>query len=274
MNTQKKKSIIEQREMQVRKANEIIQKSRFSLSTQQQKIVLYLISKIKPFDKEFQYYDFSIVEFCKVCGISLTGKNYNDIRQAIKAIADKSMWLDLEDENGTEALIRWIETPVIVKNTGYIKIRLNEAMKPYLLQLKENYTTYELLWTLNFKSKYSIRLYELIKSYHYHELDKYTISFSFDELREKLNSTYTNYKSFKQRVLLPAINEINAFSDKTIELEEIKEGRAHSVKVIQLTLGTKDTIERIQLHEAIQKDLGIDENQVTIWDIVESENNY
>ena len=44
----------------VRKANELIQKSRFSLSLQQQKIILYLISKIQPTDTEFHEYKFEI----------------------------------------------------------------------------------------------------------------------------------------------------------------------------------------------------------------------
>ena len=36
----------------VRKANALIQKSRFSLTTQQQKVILYLISRISPQDKD------------------------------------------------------------------------------------------------------------------------------------------------------------------------------------------------------------------------------
>ena len=40
--------ITDPRERKVTKANELIQKSRFSLSAQQQKIVLFLISQITP----------------------------------------------------------------------------------------------------------------------------------------------------------------------------------------------------------------------------------
>ena len=69
------------------KANELIQKSRFNLSLQQQKIVLYLISQITAFDEDFKLYEFSINEFCKVCGIDDTsGKNYTDLKNAIKDI--------------------------------------------------------------------------------------------------------------------------------------------------------------------------------------------
>ena len=96
--------ILEIRNKTVIKANDLIQKSRFNLSLQQQKIVLYLISQITAFDEDFKLYEFSIAEFCKVCGIDDTsGKNYTDLKQAIKDIADKSLWITIEDE---ETLLR------------------------------------------------------------------------------------------------------------------------------------------------------------------------
>ncbi|MDY4786917.1 MAG: RepB family plasmid replication initiator protein, partial [Bacteroidaceae bacterium] len=52
---------LEIRHPTVVKANDLIQKSRFSLSVQQQKIVLYLISQISQFDTDFKLYEFSIV---------------------------------------------------------------------------------------------------------------------------------------------------------------------------------------------------------------------
>ena len=260
----KEEHYLEIRHGTVVKANELIQKSRFSLSLQQQKIVLYLISQISPFDEDFKLYEFSIAEFCKVCGIDDTsGKNYTDLKQAIKEIADKSLWITIEDE---ETLLRWIEKPYINKNSGTIKIRLDKDMKPFLLHLKENFTQYELLWTLKFRSKYSIRLYELIKSIHFHELESYTREFSLDELRKLLDAeNYTTYQTLKARVILPAVNEINAYSDKTVEIEPIKSGKA--VVKIRFTISTKEAMERIKLYNDIEKEFGLD--QMTLWDMME-----
>jgi plasmid replication initiation protein len=254
---------LEIRNRTVIKANDLIQKSRFNLSLQQQKIVLYLISQISAYDEEFKLYEFSINEFCKVCGIDDTsGKNYTDLKQAIKDIADKSLWIKIEDE---ETLLRWIEKPYINRNSGTIKIRLDEDMKPYLLQLKENFTQYELLWTLHFRSKYTIRLYELIKSIHFHELKPYTREYKLEDLRRLLGAeNYTTYQTFKARVLNPAVNEINAYSDKNIEYEPIKQGKA--VVKIQFTISTKEALERIKLQSDIEKEFGLD--QMTLWDMM------
>ena len=89
------------------KSNDLIQKSRFSLSLLQQRILLYLISQITPVDDDFKLYEFSIAEFCKVCGISYNGRSYNEIKAIIKEIADKSVWITLADGK-TETLVRWI----------------------------------------------------------------------------------------------------------------------------------------------------------------------
>lgn len=249
----------------VRKANELIQKSRFSLSLQQQKIILYLISQISPQDEEFKQYEFSIPEFCRVCGIETeSGKNYSDLKSAIKDIRDKSIWVTMPD--GLESLIAWIEKAKINPGSGSVTIRLDDDMKPFLLQLRENYTQYELIFTLHFKSKYTIRLYELIKSIHYHEMKAYTRKYGVDELKKLLDAEiYTEYRNFKQRVLTPSIKEINTYSDKVVTMEEIKRGR--KVLAIEFTIASKDTLDVIKIRDEIDKEMGTD--QLTLWDQLE-----
>lgn len=255
------------RDKRVTKANELIQKSHFSLSLQQQKIVLYLISQIAPYDEDFKLYTFSIPEFCKICGIDETsGKNYEDLKKAIKEIADKSIWITRED--GKQTLVRWIEKPYIDEGSGSIQIRLDNDMRPYLLQLKENFTSYELIWTLHFRSKFTIRLYELIKSIHFRELESYKRQYPIEELKRLLDGEiYKEYKDFKRRVLKPAIKEINRYSDKNAEFQEIKAGR--KVVAIELSVASKDTFEAVQIRSDIEKEMGTD--RLTLWDTLKEE---
>lgn len=259
---------LEIRNATVRKANDLIQKSRFNLSLQQQKIVLYLISQITPFDEEFKTYEFSITEFCRVCGIALeSGKNYNDLKTAVKDIADKSLWVTLA--NGDETLLRWIEKAKIVNGGGTINIRLDDDMKPFLLQLKENYTQYELIFTLHFKSKYTIRLYELIKSIHFHDLEEYKRKYSLDDLKRILDAgTYKTFQHFKDRVIVPSVREINEYSDKIITYEFVKTGR--SFTGIVFTITTKDSMETLKIRDSIEKEMGLLPGQITLWDELES----
>lgn len=250
------------REALVVKANDLIQKSRFDLSLQQQKIILYLISQISPADREFKQYEFSIAQFCQVCGIeNQNGKNHIDIKAAIKEISDKSLWVTMPD--GTISLLRWIETADIIPRSGTIKVKLSEKMKPYLLELKSNFTQYELIYVLNFKSKYTIRFYELIKSIHYNELEKYKRTYTLDELRQLLGAeNYRTYQHLMDRCLLRAIDEVNTYSDKTVTYKTIKCGRA--VAGIEFTISTKDIQERTAIIAGINEAMG--GHQLSIFD--------
>lgn len=259
---QQEEKYLQIRHSTVVKSNDLIQKSRFSLSLLQQRILLYLISQITPVDDDFKLYEFSIAEFCKVCGISYNGRSYNEIKAIIKEIADKSVWITLADEK-TETLVRWIEKPYINADDGYVRIKLDADMKPYLLQLRENFTQFELIYTLKMKSKYSIRLYELIKSIHYNELKEYSRTYKVEELKVLLDGTaYDTFKDFHQRVLKPAVEEINKYTDKTIAYEQIKNGR--KTIAIQFTIGSKEAVERMKIISDIDKEFGT--NQMTLWE--------
>lgn len=259
-----KQNFLAVRDSTVVKANDLIQKSRFSLSLQQQKIVLYLISQIKPYDEDFKVYSFDIKEFCKVCGIdSDGGKTYAELKEQIKAIRDKSLWVELED--GKETTLSWIEKPYLDRNSGTIRIRLDNDMKPYLLELKERFTKYELIYTLHFRSKYTIRLYELIKSIHYRDLEQYTRKFELEQLRTLLDAEkYTRYQHFKERVLEPATKEINEYSDINVSYATIKEGR--KVAIIEFTVETKEVFERMKIRYMINAEMGLDPDQISLFD--------
>ena len=189
----------------VSKANDLIQKSRFSLSLQQQKVVLYLISQINANDTDFKLYDFMIADFCRVCGIDVdSGGNYINLKNTLQQIANKSVWITLPNKQQT--LVRWIEKPYIDSQRGTIRIKLDADMKPFLLQLKKQYTRYQLIYTLRFKSKYSIRLYEYIKSVHYNELSTYQQIISIGELKRIMGAEiYDETRDFKRKSLNPAV---------------------------------------------------------------------
>lgn len=255
------------RERSVTKANELIQKSRFSLSAQQQKIVLFLISQINYWDEDFKVYTFSIAEFCRVCGIERPGgKGYGELKGAIKEIADKSLWVRLD--NGKETLLRWIEKPYIDEGKGTVEIRLDKDMKPYLLQLRENFTNYELVYTLQFRSKYSIRLYELIRSLQYHDAQELGCQFTVEQLKALLDGEeYQEYRDFKRRVLNMAVGEVNRYSDRDVTYTEQKRGR--KVTGLVLAIRVKSREERLQLRAEIDRKLGPE--QLSIWDVGESQ---
>lgn len=256
------------RDYKVVKSNELIQKSRFDLSTQEQKIILYLISKIRPDDTELHEFEFSIVEFCKICGIDYAnGKNYGNIKKTIKSLNDKSIWVPLKD--GGETTIRWIERPYINKNSGTVKIKLDELMKPYLLQLHDRFTQYELLYTLPMKSQYAIRFYEWLKSYEW----KKTVEMEIEDLKRMLNAEhYTRFYDFKKKVLEISMKEIADFTDLKVEYTLKKKGKQFTGIVFQI--GTKhDLSERMSTLQKINQQITRKpaKNPITVTPVSETE---
>lgn len=259
------------------KANDLIQKSRFSLTTQQQKIILFLISKITPEDEDFKRYQFSIIDFCNVCGIDYkNGQNYSDIKKAIKELRDKSIWVKLDD--GRETLISWIEKAYIEERSGTIEVKLDADLKPWLIKLGGNYTQYELIYTLHFKSKYSIRLYELIKSIHYSYNQTYKRRYDLDELRRLLDAEkYKDYMNFKARALSVAVAEINKYSDKIVEYVPITKPHSKKIVAVDFYISSKPASDVIGIQAEIERDLDSKWSQTTLFDdkldLIEADDN-
>ena len=122
-----------------------------------------------------------------------SGKNYKDIKQTSKSLRDKSIWITLED--GSETTLSWIDKITINKNSGSIKIKIDDMMKPYLIHLQRHFTSYELLYTLAMRSQYSIRLYEILKSYAYQK----NKIFDIEDLKRTLSAeNYIRFPDFKR----------------------------------------------------------------------------
>jgi len=217
---------------------------------QEQKIVLYLVSKIMPGDEDFKYYEMSVRDFCKVCELdSENGGNYKHIKQTLKNLRDKSVWV--KDDSGKERLYAWIDTVTMDENDGKVLIRLSHTMKPYLLQLKEHFTRYSLYYVLAMKSQYSIKVYELLKSYEY----KGICEFDLDDLRVRLNAEkYPNHHDFMRRVINTAITEINGNTDIEVSYTLEKAGRRYS-KIVLKVKAIKNYSHRVKIHETIDEKL-------------------
>lgn len=112
-----------------------------------------------------------------------------------------------------------------------IAIKLNEELKPFLINLKKHYTQYTLQEVLAMKSVYAIRIFEIIQSRIMSKLlpkDGITIEISIQEIKECCDCTnkYSTFSNFKVKVLDKAVNEINRVTLYRIGYSYIKKGRA------------------------------------------------
>lgn len=209
-----KLDIIDKRGYKVVKGNEIIQKARYELSLAEIKAFSFIVSKIKPTDQVFTEYSFTINEYCKVLGIEQNnGKNMKNIRESLKSLVDKSFFLTLED--GTETTVSWINKVWIEKGKGKVRVRLDDDLQKYVTGLYDNFTQYELICTLPMRSTYSIRIYELLKSYAY----KKQHTFNIDAMKKQLCCEhYKRFQDFRRKVIEVAVREINEYTLSLIHI--------------------------------------------------------
>lgn len=238
------------------KANALIQKTRYNLSLQEQKLILHVIQLIQPGDEDFKTYSFSVQEYCKISEIDYTnGKNYQNIKKSLKSLSDKSFWVDTGDK---EILMRWLNDVVIDKGTGVIEVELSKNLKPYLLQLKKFYTKYNYLYISAMRSEYSIRFYELLKSYE----NQKQIVFSVEEIRKILqipDGKLLRWVDVRRRVIEQAQKEINDLTDIMFKYETKKKGR--KVEKVIFSIFTKDGKSQVMAQWRIENRLKKDKTQ-------------
>lgn len=153
---------------------------------------------------------------------------------------------------------------------GTFTIEFNHLLKDQIIDIQNKYTVLNLPTMLLFKSVYSFRLYELLKSMSYipkgqkrNEEDKnWELKFQLSELKLELGVVNANsdrvqkilsnkkhpnydeavkaapeqvfeqYRDFKRRVLDVAVSEINEKTEINVEYETLKSGRGGKVNAI------------------------------------------
>lgn len=191
------------------------------LTAREQKIILTMVSMIEPSDKDFKDYMISIRDFHEMLGLE-GREHYTEIKSVVESLMTKVVEIPLEDKGWL--MTHWVSTARYIDGSGVIQLRFAPELKPYLLQLKTVFTSYKLNNILSLKSVYAIRLYELMKKWQ--QIAQWKCS--VDSLREKLgasNKSYNLYGNFKNKILIPAIKELNEQTDLFIRYTEVKKGR-------------------------------------------------
>ncbi|MDP2364160.1 MAG: replication initiation protein [Ignavibacteria bacterium] len=223
------------------KANKLIEAS-YKLSMQEQRIVLSLASRIRKEDKDFHWYKVRISKLAKFLGIEKNKNIYTDVRSTVRALMKKILTIK-EDTDDID--LHWIDAAAYGQK-GCIKITIHPELKPYLLELNSHFTRYCLKYIINFKSIYSIRIYELLKRYEPYKV----MTSELISLKQHLglkDDEYSFYNNFKEKVLLVAQREILEKTDISFEFEEIKDWK----KVVALKFMIKPNSNNKILAKAI-----------------------
>jgi len=238
----------------VTKSNTLIT-SNYDLSLEEQRIILTLASTVQPDDEDFKPYNFKISDFIKLLGIEDKSK-YSVIPKVTKELMKKVF----EIENGKKITqIAWLSSAEYEKGSGMVELEFSPKLKPFMLGLKEFYTSYRLKNILELKGKYSIRMYEIIKSNEFKKIAEITV----DELRKILKAdkgSYLVYQNFKNRIIIQAQNELRKKTDINFDFEEIKTGRKVTSLKFYIHSNKAKPIDNTMMIEEVCATVSEDEN--------------
>lgn len=211
----------------------------------EQKFVLGVVSQITSEDEDFKEYEITINEMINIFGI-----DQSNVYRVVDETANNIMDRPISIREGKSVLhTRMFSSARYIKGEGTVKFSFDPCLKPYLIQLSEQFTKYELENVINISSSHAIRIYELLKQYQ-------TIGnrvFYTEELRSclGLENNYKAFKDFEKRVLKVAEKEINEHTDLTISYKKIKHGR----RIAKIEFIIKKNYSEKELQQQQMKDI-------------------
>ncbi|QST02019.1 replication initiation protein (plasmid) [Pontibacillus sp. ALD_SL1] len=227
-----------QEENVVTKLNALVE-ANYHLTTTEQKIVLFLVSEIRKDDQDFKTYKLPIKLFCELIGQTGTPK-YSELRAITKNLMSKI--LEIKDGQKTKQM-GWISYVEYDHNEGTILMSFDPRLKPYLIQLKREFTSYKLKNILALKRGSSIRIYELLKKWD--RIGEMTVNLSDFRKQLGLQDKYKEFHNLRKRVLNPAKEELKQKTDISFTYETIKSGRKVSGIRFQLVRTSNARIETL-----------------------------
>ncbi len=224
----------------VKKSNRLVE-GRYNFDIWETRVFSTMVSRIKISDNDFQNYRIYVADLVNEYGLENSKSPYDRVKAAARSLVRKIIRIEVLEEGEVMEL----DTPIVAgvkspkkeqKGKGFVDLSFHPDMKPLLLQLKKEFTTYDVRNILRLPSTYSIRIYELLKQYE--RIGKRT--FILTELKEMVGvlerledsngevtfiDRYPLYGNFKQRVILQAQKDLKAHTDIVFDFDPIKKGR-------------------------------------------------
>jgi plasmid replication initiation protein len=226
------------KELEIRQHNALTN-ARYDYTELQQDLLFFIISKLNKDNKDS--YSLNVMELSK-----LTGKKYN-AAYLHKATADMgSRVFEVLTEKSYEQI--WMFQRVKYHlGQGIIEFDLTKHILPYLFDLKNNFTSYELAAALRLTSKYAKRIYPICSQWK--DLGE-TKKYDLQDLRKMLgllddkgNEKMRQINELRGKVLDVAVKQINEHTELHVSYKLEKVGR--SFKNIVFTVKSQALAETI-----------------------------
>ena len=228
----------------VKQSNRLIE-AKYKLTKYEQRMILAICSQLDKNAENFDTVRVGVADMAKFCNFE-EKKGYTLVKNTIMRLLTRTLQIK---EGKDWYATHWLQSAKYISAESVIEYRIDEHLKPELLQLKQAYLSTPALPLMEFRSDYSTRFYLLLKKM----LKVKDFEYELDFIRERfqLSKSYTQISNIKNYVIEPALAEINEKSDIVVKHEYIKEGRSY--KKIHFTVTLKKPISE---EEKIEEETG------------------
>ena len=211
------------------------------MTTQAHKVSRLIVSLIHPEDKDLRLYRIDIDTLKSYLGYKESfpnGRFYQDLKDIAHRLNKQPIEIRPEPKRILTAY--FISSFEINYKTGEVIFEISGQLKPFLMELKKNFTSFDLQNIPRLSSGYSIRLYELLSQYK--SIGKRTFH-DIGHLQLMIGSDYDKYSHFKARVLEPTRKDITKNTNITFDYKELKSGK----KITGLTFFITDNVPEVDV---------------------------
>ena len=246
---------------QVYKSNSLIQMAQYTLTHNEMRLLVYLISKISRGDNVNKKYQITIQEAADVMNVDINsgGTYYKFMRDAVKKLCLREWGIM---PGGKMSTISWLLDAEVAPGQGVIDFYFHPKMQPFLFDIKEKYTQYKLSEILSMETSAAMRLFELMKSVCIKNkgLDgQYVIKrtireYSLDDLRLQLGiqDKYPKWSDLDRYAIRKSVDNINSISEEMhVEYMPVKTGR--SVTSVRFIIDAPDAEQLLLVQETMAK---------------------
>ncbi|MGD9732939.1 MAG: replication initiation protein [Desulfamplus sp.] len=223
------------------------------LTAMQQKIIMNVLTHaVKKSDIE--KYEMPIEDFKSLVGIKVSRNYFAELRRVVSELIVKKIIIDEDD--GCLLFTTWF-SGIALDYKRKVIFTFDERAKPYLFKLGRTYTETTLENIKGLRSKYSIKLYEKIKSCQ--SQGRSSLNLTIEELKEYLGlgSRYTRIGDLKRRILDEVKNDISRHTDLQINYILLKTGRQYTD--IQFRFEKIQQLTEEENREELLKQVNLDE---------------
>ena len=149
------------KELIVVQRNNFIKGNFSTLEIRDLKILKLLVSKVNSSNKEFESYYYITKDEVRAFNF-----NERNIHSYIKTSLRKlgSVFIVVKNDDKEEVEISLVGKIIYDKKNGIYKVPLSKDLKEYLLDIKKEFTKYNLCNLVHLKRKEEVKLYEYLKS--------------------------------------------------------------------------------------------------------------